>query len=147
MGGVQRIRSVDDLKTIVYEDGVAAVEAPAELLDALPLRNERRQPSPRLDRMLNAIRNHGYNAIDPVIARIGRKGRWVVLDGGHRITAARIVSREFWSNMFGPRVGNIYFLLFTTPASFSKVATLYGLSPEAAEAAVAEVEAEAAPAA
>ncbi|MEM6423173.1 MAG: hypothetical protein AAF698_11310, partial [Pseudomonadota bacterium] len=42
-------------------------------------------------------------------------------DGGHRITAARIVGEDFWANLFGRHVRSLYFLLFTTPDSWCKL--------------------------
>jgi hypothetical protein len=118
--GVQQIRTVDDLRRIRFDDGLAAVEVPVELLGAIPFAGETREPGPRLDRVLRAIRKQGYRPLEPIICRIGMKGRWVVVDGGHRITAARKVAREWWSNLFGRKVRNLYFLLYTTPGSWSK---------------------------
>ena len=119
--GVQRIASLDDLDHIVFTDGVAAVEAPAEMLDLIDFKNDQRMDSPRLATVEQSIREKGYQPLDPIIARIGRRGRWVIVDGGHRLTAARRVSHGFWANLFGPKVRNVYFLLFETPLSRSKL--------------------------
>lgn len=133
MVGVQRIEKLSDVERIQFEDGMAAVTVPADLLDDLRMKNDERGDSPRLARLVNSIRDHGYDPMTPIIARIGAKGRWVVVDGGHRLTAARRVSHEFWSNLFGARVGDLYFLLFTTPRSFRKMAGRLGLAAEASE--------------
>ena len=119
---VQYLRTVQDLYDIEFdENGLAAVEVPFALLESLPLIGEKREWGPRLERLVNDMRRRGYVPRDPIVCRIGMKGRWVVVDGGHRITAARIVGREFWTNLFGRRVRTLYFLLFTTPASWSKL--------------------------
>ncbi|MEO0820529.1 MAG: ParB/Srx family N-terminal domain-containing protein [Pseudomonadota bacterium] len=119
---VQRIETVNDLYDIRFsEGGLAAVEVPFALLDALPLVNEARTAGPRLQALLDVVRDRGFIPRDPIICRIGMKGRWVVVDGGHRITAARMVGSEFWPNLFRPRVRSLYFLLFTTPESWSKL--------------------------
>lgn len=120
--GVQRITCVNDLYDIRFsEQGLAAVEIPFELLDTLPLVGDKREMGPRLRSLLGSIRRRGFVPSEPIICRIGMKGRWVVVDGGHRITAARIVGREFWTNLFGRKVRSLYFLLFTTPGSWSKL--------------------------
>ena len=118
---VFRVRTVEDLDRIPFEGGMAAVEVPAHLLGALELKNFERGRSPRLDALERSIRAKGFQPVEPITARIGRKGRWVVVNGGHRLTAARNVMREFWANLFGRRVNSFYFVLFTNPDSWSKV--------------------------
>ncbi|MEL6316064.1 MAG: ParB N-terminal domain-containing protein [Pseudomonadota bacterium] len=118
---LQRVETEEDLEKIEFMDGLAAVEAPAALLDKIAFKNDRRLDSARLAAVEGSIRTRGYVPFDPVIARIGRKGRWVVVDGGHRLTAARRVMRAFWPNLFGPKVRRIYFLLYETPLSRSKM--------------------------
>lgn len=120
------MHSVEDLDRIEFTDGLAAVEVPFRLLDAVPFAGETREPSPRLARVIRSIRRQGYRPLDPIICRIGMKGRWVVVDGGHRITAARKVGREWWSNLCGPKVRTLYFLLFTTAGSWSKLRSIAG---------------------
>jgi hypothetical protein len=119
--GVQRIRGPADLARIVFTDGMAAVEAPLAMLRHVRFKNDRREDSPRLEAVAESIRRVGYRPLEPIICRIGQKGRWVVVDGGHRLTAARRVDAEFWCNLFGRRVGNLYFLLFETPRSRVKL--------------------------
>ncbi|MEL6196520.1 MAG: ParB/Srx family N-terminal domain-containing protein [Pseudomonadota bacterium] len=119
---MQRVQTVNDLYDIAFsQDGLAAVEVPFAMLPCLPLVGAERNVSPRLDAVVASMRRRGYQANDPIICRIGMKGRWVVVDGGHRITAARIVGEEFWANLFGRHVRSLYFLLFTTPDSWSKL--------------------------
>jgi len=118
---VQYLNAVEDIDRITFADGLAAVEVPIALIDALPLANEIRDDDPRGKALERAIRARGYASLDPIICRIGMKGRWVVVDGGHRISAARKVAREFWTNLLWPKVRTLYFLLFTTEGSWSKV--------------------------
>jgi hypothetical protein len=118
---VQRIRCAEDLGGIVFADGMAAVEMPAKLLPHIRFKNDARETSPRLAAVARAIRRDGFVPRDPIVCRIGQKGRWVVVDGGHRLTAARQVMGEFWTNLFGPKVRDLYFLLFETPRSWSKL--------------------------
>lgn len=119
---VQQVRSVEDLDRIVFTDGVAAVEAPAELLRSIRFKNAKRIDGPRLDAVIRSIRARGYSPVDPIIARIGQKGKWVVVDGGHRLTALRRIGRSLWSRLFGRTLGNVYFLLFETDRSWTKAA-------------------------
>lgn len=117
---MQRVRRKADLDRIVFTDGVAAVMAPVTLLEEMRFKNHERSDSPRLDAIIRSIRSRGFMPRDPIICRIGAKGRWIVVDGGHRLTAARRVAREWWSNLFGRKVNDLYFLLFETPRSWSK---------------------------
>jgi hypothetical protein len=119
--GVQYVRRKEELEEIVFTDDLAAVEVEAALFEALPLVNDRRADTPRLRRLMRAIRRDGYLPREPVICRIGMKGNWVVLDGGHRLTAVRKLRESCWSRLFPPRIRTLYFLLFTTPGSWSKV--------------------------
>ncbi|MEL6337446.1 MAG: ParB/Srx family N-terminal domain-containing protein [Pseudomonadota bacterium] len=119
---VQQIRTVNDLYDIKFTaEGFAVVDVPYALLPCLPLVGAERQSSPRLDTVVTSMRQRGYLSNDPIICRIGMKGRWVVVDGGHRITAARIVGQDFWANVLGRRVYSLNFLLFTTPDSWRKL--------------------------
>lgn len=134
-----RVRSAEDLQRIPFHNGVAAVEVPARLIDVLPLKNDTRGDSLRLRALERSIRNQGFQPVEPITARIGRKGRWIVINGGHRLTAARRVMREFWTNLFGPKVVSFYFILFLNPQSWSKSGqpsgiTLDGDAPQDSEA-------------
>ena len=124
---VFRVRTEEDLDRIPFENGMAAVEVPAHLIDKLHLKNDERGDSLRLRALERSIRDRGFQTVEPITARIGRKGRWVVVDGGHRLTAARHVMREFWANLFGQRVKNFYFILFTNPDSWSTVGVPEGV--------------------
>lgn len=118
---VQRITSADDFKSIKFTDDVAEIEVPIECIDLLPLKNADRSDSARLRHVEREIRYHGYNNLEPVIARLGRRGRWVIVDGGHRVTAARRVSKEFFTNLFRKKVRSIHMLLFRTPLSETRL--------------------------
>jgi hypothetical protein len=118
---IQYVCRVEDIDRIEFTDGLAAVMVAAPLLDELPLVGEHRAESEKLARLRRSIRVRGFVPTDPIICRVGMKGRWVVVDGGHRITAARQVMRETWCNLWGPKVAELYFLLFTTPGSWKKL--------------------------
>jgi len=117
----QVLRSINDLDKIEYVDGMAEVEVPIALVGKLPLKNHERVDSPRLRALMASIRAKGYSSLEPIVVRIGRAGRWVVVDGGHRLTAAQLVSREYWANLFSPKVGRLSFLVYHTPLSYSRV--------------------------
>lgn len=125
-----RLRSLEDINGIEFIDGVAEVEVPIELLDQIPLKHSEREYSPRLERVVQAIRRDGYSTLDPIICRVGALGNWVVIDGGHRITAAKRVSREFFTNLFGEKVHDLTFILFQTPMSYSKLKPAPGLADD-----------------
>lgn len=130
---IQYVSRREQLSQIQFQDGLAAVELSAELLDDVPMRNDLREPSPRLTRLEQAIRDHGFRPTEPIVARIGRLGRWVILDGGHRITAAKKISKETMTNLFGPKIRTLYFLLFQGPNSYAKlkrVAADAGMAPD-----------------
>ncbi len=118
----QALRSIQDIDKIEFIDGMAEVEVPIELVNKLPLKNHERVDSPRLRRLMTAIRRYGYSSMEPIVVRIGRAGRWVVVDGGHRLTAAQLVAREYWANLFSPKVGRLSFLVYKTPLSYSRMA-------------------------
>ena len=118
---IQRITSAADFETIQFVDDMAMIEVPVECLDKLPIKNADRANSQRLRTVERAIRVRGYDSLQPVIARLGRRGRWVIVDGGHRVTAARRVSKEFFTNLFGKKVRNLHFLLYRTPLSNTRL--------------------------
>lgn len=123
-----QILSEEDLHRIPFRDGVAAVELPARLLSSIDLKNDHRGDSPRLRALEKSIRSNGFQPLEPITARIGRKGRWVIVNGGHRLTAARKVMREFWPNLFGPKVEGFYFVLFLNPDSWRDVGVPDGVT-------------------
>lgn len=114
-----RIRRAEDLDSIVFEDGVAALEVPIELLPRIRLKNHRRQPSDRLDAVKRSIRAKGWSPMEPIVARLSRKGKWVILDGGHRITALREFLNSLACRWFGVRLcavsGSLYVILHDRP--------------------------------
>lgn len=118
---IQWVNNTRDLDSIVFTDDVARIQVPIEAVKRLPFKNEDRGDSDRLKTVIRSIRQNGYNNFDPIIVRIGRRGRWVIVDGGHRLTAAQIVAREFWANLFRKKVHSIYFLLFRTPLSNTRI--------------------------
>ena len=120
---IQRVTGVDDFDKIEFVDDMAMIEVPVECLDNLPFKNADRSKSARLRAVERAIRVRGYDSLQPVIARLGRRGRWVIVDGGHRVTAARRVSKEFFTNLFGRKVRNLHFLLYRTPLSNTRLET------------------------
>lgn len=117
---IQRIRAPGDLSRIVFTDGVAALEIPVDLLRHIRFKNDRRDDSPRLRAVTRSVRRDGYRPLKPIVCRIGQKGRWIVVDGGHRLTAARQVASEWWTNLFGRKVRSLYFVLFEGPRSWRK---------------------------
>jgi hypothetical protein len=118
---LQRIRTPEALRAIRFEDGVALVELDAELLPLIRFKNdERGAGDPRLARLERSIRRTGYTSWKPIVARIGQKGKWVIVDGGHRLTAIRDVMGDWWANLFGRRVRTVQFVLFTGPRSWRK---------------------------
>lgn len=119
--GVQWVERAEDLDALEYYDEMAEIEVPVKALDLLPFKNEDRGESERLDAVMRSIRRHGYNNADPVIVRIGRRGRWVIVNGGHRVTAAKRISHEFFTNLFGAKVKTVHFLLFRTPLSNTRL--------------------------
>jgi stage III sporulation protein SpoIIIAA len=119
--GVQWVQNLDDLSKVRFYNDMAEIEVPVSALESLPFKNEDRGESGRLEKVMQSIRRHGYNNFDPVIVRLGRRGRWVIVNGGHRVTAARKVAKEFWANLFGQKVKTVHFLLFKTPLTNSRL--------------------------
>lgn len=117
---MQRVRRREDIAALSFRDGVAAVMVDGRLLNRIRFKNQKREPSPRLDAVTRSIRRWGYQPRDPIVCRIGQKGRWIVLDGGHRVTAARKVNQECWTNLFGRKVRDVYFLLYEGERSWRK---------------------------
>ncbi len=118
---IQQVTGEGDFKKIRFVDDMAMIEVPVECLDNLPFKNADRSKSARLRAVEKAIRVRGYDSLQPVIVRLGRRGRWVIVDGGHRVTAARRVAKEFFTNLFGKKVRNLHFLLYRTPLSNSRL--------------------------
>jgi len=130
--GIQWVASADDLRKIVFIDDMAEIEIPVEALDQIPFTNLERLESDRLRVVERSIRDRGYDNFDRVVARLGRRGRLSIVNGGHRLTAARNVSKEFWTNLFRPKVRNIQMIVFRTANS----GTMIGVPDGADEPAV-----------
>ncbi|MEM6887132.1 MAG: ParB/RepB/Spo0J family partition protein [Pseudomonadota bacterium] len=94
---------------------------PFDLLGELPIRDFERGDSARLNALKSSIRTKGWQPLRPIIVRIGRKGRWVVVDGGHRLTALLLLRGGWLGWLIGPRVGLVHFVLFLTPDSRSDI--------------------------
>lgn len=105
------LRSIGDIADIEFSDGFAEVDVPIELIDQLPLIGADRPDSKRLERLVRSIRSEGYRGGARIVVQVDREGRWNVIDGGHRLTAARRVAKEFWSNLFGRKVRVLHFVL------------------------------------
>ena len=86
---LQHLTTRGQLNRIVFEEGLATVTVSAPLVLKLRLKNAQRHDEVRLARLRRSIAQNGYGGGAPVICRIGQKGKWVVLDGGHRLTALR----------------------------------------------------------
>jgi ParB-like chromosome segregation protein Spo0J len=119
--GLQWVENADDLARVEFYQEMAEIEVPVASLDKLPFKNEDRGDSARLAMVMRSIRKHGYNNAVPIIVRLGRRGRWVIVDGGHRLTAARRVSKEFFTNFFRPKVTTVHFLLYKTPLTNTRL--------------------------
>ena len=118
---VYRMREPGDLGRIPFQNGIAAVEVPIEFVSDLPIRDFERGDSTRLAELERSIREKGWQPLEPIIVRVGRKGRWVVVDGGHRLTALFKLRKGIWRRLIGPRVDSLYFVLFLTPDSWRTV--------------------------
>src|SRR5262249_698972 len=80
--GVQWVETAADLDHLEFYENMAEIEVPVAALDKLPFKNEDRGDSVRLDTVLRSIRRDGYNNAEPIIVRLGRRGRWVIVDAG-----------------------------------------------------------------
>ena len=127
--GLQRVETADDLSRIVFVDDMAEIEIPIEAIDNVPWQNAERLDSERYRKVLNSIRLRGYDNFDRITARIGRRGRLSIVNGGHRLKAAKQVAKEWWPNMFGRKVKSIQMIVFRTRNS----ATMVGVPDGAPE--------------
>lgn len=124
---IQRVRDLGDIAKLDFSNDVAAVMVPSELLPRIQFKNHLRERSPRLDALRASIRSKGFQPTQPIIARMGQKGRWVIVDGGHRITALMTTLNRPWRRskwlrpLFRQDFGDVYFLLYKTPRSFTKL--------------------------
>jgi len=84
---LQRVDTVEDLRAITFTRGLAALMVCSSILPRIAFKNDQRTGSLRVDALAERIADYGYQPRDPIICRIGRRGKWVVIDGGHRLTA------------------------------------------------------------
>lgn len=115
-----RITCAADLDHIAFVDDVAEVEVPVQLLGILPLKHHERMASPRLDVVVRSIRRNGYSSLAPIVCKVGVRGRWVVMDGGHRLTALQKVSRGLLTRLLRRDLGDVTFILYRTDRSETK---------------------------
>lgn len=115
--GLQRIETVEDLRRIVFVEDMAEIEVPIEAFDHLPLQNAARADSERYRKVVSSIRWRGYDNFDRITARLGRRGRLSIVNGGHRLKAARQVAREWLPNLFKRKVKTIQMIVFRTANS------------------------------
>ncbi|SEA45370.1 ParB N-terminal domain-containing protein [Rubrimonas cliftonensis] len=133
-----------DLGRIRFSADLAMVMVHEAVLPAIVFKNAERADGARLRRLMRLISARGYVPTAPIICRIGQKGKWIVVDGGHRLTALRLLREERWTTRliwFFEFLGTpaalvdrlrrwttsaqpmVYFLLFTGPRSLSRVAS------------------------
>jgi hypothetical protein len=86
---LQHLARKGDLKRVAFTDGLAMVSLDAPLVLDLRLKNAQRHDEARLALLRRSIARRGYAGDTPIVCRIGQKGKWVVIDGGHRLTAVR----------------------------------------------------------
>ncbi len=139
---LQRLTAPADLDGIVFEEGLATIEFSAELLPHIRFKNARRGDEARLETLMRRIERDGYVPLTPVICRIGRKGKWVVVDGGHRLSALKRLYQRSWrrrlaswlrsrarrfpplarlARWIGGRPDMVYAILFLGPRSLSRI--------------------------
>lgn len=144
---MQRLAKPADLDNIVFDHGLATVEVDADLIPRIAFKNAVREDAARVGRLAERIARDGFRPVTPVICRIGRKGKWVVVDGGHRLSALKLLYDENlrfraarWLRAFARRThalagaarwlagllagppNLVYAILFLGPRSLSKVA-------------------------
>lgn len=86
---LQHLSRPRDLAQIRFVEGLATVSVDATLLRRIRFKNARRNDMARIAELRRRIAAYGYIPTTPVICRIGQKGKWVVVDGGHRLTALK----------------------------------------------------------
>lgn len=131
--GLQRVETEEDLRNLIFHEDMAEIEIPVEALEKLPFTNDHRADSHRLQAVEERIRRYGFDNFDRIVARMGRRGRLSIVNGGHRLTAARNVAKEFWANLTGKKVTTIQMIVFRTINS----ETLIGVPDGAPEPEVA----------
>lgn len=116
---MQRVRRKKDLARLAFWRGLAEIEVPLAAFDRLKIDNADRSPNPRLDCLMRSIRAHGYSNRDPIEAQLGPRGHLFIEDGGHRLTAIRLLRRNWLSRLlFGRRCpGSVVMLVRDSPSA------------------------------
>lgn len=106
------------IRKTIRANGLAEVELTLDQIEKLHLVNAGRATDPeneRYWRLVRAMRREGYASAEPL--RIFFTGeRFVLVDGGHRLNAARRVAREWLVNLFAEKVTTIPCLVTPDPA-------------------------------
>lgn len=105
------------IKKQIREQGYAEVDLTLDQIEKLHLVNDDRgtdRENDRFWRLVNAIRDHGYASSDP-LRIFYLDDSFVLVDGGHRLSAARQVAGEWLSNLFREKVHFISCLVTPGP--------------------------------
>ncbi|WP_420404308.1 hypothetical protein [Nisaea sp.] len=105
------------IKKQLREQGFAEVDLTLDQIQKLHLINDDRgtdRQNDRFWRLVRAIRDHGYASSDPLHI-FYLDDSFVLVDGGHRLSAARKVAEEWLSNLFREKVHYISCLVTPGP--------------------------------
>ena len=105
------------IKKEIKRQGFAEVDLTLDQIAKLHLVNDDRgteRQNDRFWRLVNAIRDNGYASSDP-LKIFYLDDSFVLVDGGHRLTAARKVASEWLSNLFREKVSYISCLVTEGP--------------------------------
>ncbi len=101
----------------IRHQGFAEVDLTLDQIQKLHLINDDRgmdRENERFWKLVRAIRDHGYASSDP-LRIFYLDDSFVLVDGGHRLTAARKVAQEWLSNLFREKVNYISCLVTEGP--------------------------------
>jgi len=101
----------------IRHQGFAEVDLTLDQIQKLHLINDDRgmdRENERFWKLVRAIRDHGYASSDP-LRIFYLDDSFVLVDGGHRLTAARKVAEEWLSNLFREKVHYISCLVTEGP--------------------------------
>ncbi len=110
-----------DIEDLEFIDGLAELRIPAKLLGKRPLKNHERGNRAGLCILLRPICVNSYSSIEPIVVRIGRRGRWVIVDSGHRLTTGTPVAGVIWTNLFSKKVSPVIFHVYETQVFAHKI--------------------------
>ena len=105
------------IKKQIHRQGFAAVDLTLDQIEKLNLVNDDRgtdRENERFWRLVRAIRDNGYASSD-ALRIFYLEDRFVLVDGGHRLNAARKVAKEWLSNLFQEKVHYISCLVTDGP--------------------------------